>query len=194
MNRSSIMVAVAAGALALSGCSVLSPAPTRPATTAPAGGGVTATSSAGATLLAVGGDRVELHHRGDATVTRSGKGWSIPEAAKISADGDSIKLKDAGGATTWKVKLDDKVKVLRGEDAVVCEISSPEAGRFKAKSAAGAELGTARSEGGATRLQEGADTTLATAPAAPSLAALFCTDIPAGPRAVLVGELAARGR
>lgn len=196
MTKMSIMVAVAAGALAVSGCSVLSPAPAPPAAPAPAGGGLTATSSAGVTLLTVGGDRVELHHRGDATVSRSGKGWSIPEAAKISADSDSVKLKDAAGATTWKVKLGDKVKVLRGEDAVVCEISSPEGGRFKAKAASGAELGTARSDGGGARLQEGTDTTIGTAsaPATTSLAALFCTDVPAGPRAVVIGELVARGR
>lgn len=155
----------------------------------------TATDKNGKQMLSGSGTAVELHHRGDASVSASGKGWSIPEAAKISADSDAFKLKDSSGTTQWKVKMTDKVKILKGEETVTCEISSPETGRFKAKNGSGLELGQVRSEGSGSKIQE-ADATIGSSPQAPtaSLAAMLCGDVPAGPRAVIIAELAKRGR
>lgn len=172
--------------------------PTKEDTTSQSGSTIEAVDASGRTLVKVSGKSAEVHLGGDATVSKQGKGWSVPEATKISADADAFKLKDAGGTTMWKVKTkDDKTKVLRGEEDVRCEITTPEPGRFKAKSASGAELGTARpGDGGGTRLQQGADTNIGTSTAAPSaaLAAMFCTEVPAGPRAVIIAELASRGK
>ncbi|GAB3623667.1 hypothetical protein GCM10027418_17510 [Mariniluteicoccus endophyticus] len=167
-------------------------------TTSQSGSTIEAVDASGRTLVKVSGKSAEIHLEGDATVSKRGKGWSVPEAAKISADADAFKLKDAGGTTMWKIKTsDDKTKVLRGEEDVRCEITTPEPNRFKAKSPSGTELGTARpGDSGGTRLQRGADSDIGTSTAAPSaaLAAMFCTEVPAGPRAVIIAELASRGK
>lgn len=176
----------ATGVLLLTGCSML---PTQ----APS---ATVEAITGEQLLSMSKDRVTLNYKGSGSASRSGKGWSIPDAAKIKSDSDSFKLKNSAGTTQWKVKFSDKVKILQGEETVLCEITTPEPNRFKTKRPEGTELGTARADDGGTRLQEGSDTNIARSKQKPSaaMAAMFCTDVPADARAVIIGELAQRGR
>lgn len=161
--------------------------------------GLLAVDTAGRPLLSVSIDRsaAEVHLAGDAAVQTTPKGWSITAADTLTADRDTIKLKNPAGATTWKVRIGETTTILSGDDDVVCEVTTADTNRYRTRSSTGAELGGVRPDfAGGTRLQQGTGTDLGTSSASPSRAqaALLCTDVPAGPRAVIIAELTRRGK
>ena len=147
MFRTTALLSLVLGGLALAGCSKDPPPATGnegPATTAPAGDTpVTATQAAekpGIALLAAGGEptlRVEKHPEGGYRL----RGEGDKKVGKIKVEPDRVKVKDADGKPLGKVKKKDGAFKVYGPDDATLFKAKRKDGKVKIKSDGDEELG-----------------------------------------------------